>query len=96
MQGGHVILVVMEYSNYKIAEGLRHEIDALKENLKDLERGRFSSGLEITLGTGDYDMGREHKVNVRIRTKVSLEIGSAIKDVIRNRIAELEKEFNEL
>lgn len=84
----------MEYSNYMIAAELQTEIRALKKNLNDLDRGIFSSGIRMILST-NYTNG-DFTAEVNIDGEVCTEIGKAVKDAIRNRIAALEKEFMEL
>lgn len=82
----------MEYSNYKIAAELMKEKEALKKNLNDLDRGIFDNGIRMIISI-NYTSGIEE---VNIDGKVCTEIGKAVKDIIRDRIAELEKEFKEL
>ena len=84
----------MEYSNFKIASELQTEIQFLKQNLNDFDKGDFRQRVKIVLLTAD---GEEScATTIYIAGEVCTEIGKAVKDVIRNRIAALEKEFKEL
>lgn len=89
-------LLIMELSNFRIAEGLRQEIDELKECIEDMDRGRFGKGFEITLTTGFSNAGRDETVTLKFGSKVGIEIGIAVKKIVRDRIAKLEEEFKVL
>lgn len=91
--GGHFQkLTVMDLSTFRIAEEIQSEISELKQQLKELENGNFRGGVDVGF-TGST--GFAIRINIT-GGKVCSEIGTAVRDVLRNRIEILEKKFMEL
>lgn len=82
----------MDLSTFRIAEEIHSEMSELKKQLKDLENGNFRGGVDVGF-TGSMGF----KIIVQLTgNEVSSEIGVAVRDIVRNRIETLEKEFREL
>lgn len=82
----------MDLSTFRIAEEIHSEMSELKKQLKELENGNFRGGVDVGF-TGSTGF----KIIVQLTgNEVSSEIGVAVRDIVRNRIETLEKEFREL
>ena len=82
----------MDLSTFRIAEEIQSEISELKQQLKELENGNFRGGVDVGF-TGST--GFAIRINIT-GGKVCSEMGTAVRDVLRNRIEILEKKFMEL
>lgn len=82
----------MDLSTFRIAEEIQSEMSELKQQLKELENGNFRGGVDVGF-TGSTGFA----IRIQITgNKVSSEIGASVRDIVRNRIEALEKEFREL
>ena len=86
----------MELSTFKIAKEINCKKENLKEQLKSLNHGSWSLGVEIKLKTGYAEMGRDLTTTVKFEKDISVEICAAIKNIIDKHIDALDKEFKEL
>lgn len=85
----------MEKITFEKALKLHSEIEELKKKIKDLSDGCWSK-CEITLGTGNYSMNNEIKRSITLKDDIGLKLGEAFRNIISERISELEKEFESL
>ena len=86
----------MEKEYYEKARSLINEIDHLEDLLERTKSGSPSSGMEITVNTGYYDMGHALTVKMELKCDLAIEIWSMIREHIRGKLDKLKKEFEEL
>lgn len=85
----------MEEEKYKRAVELKGKIYSLQKNLEDLKGGHWDK-TRIELKTGYSDMGMDFTVSTTFDEEIGYKIHDFINDTINNKIAELEKEFENL
>lgn len=86
----------MEQEKYKRAVEIKNKIGSLQKNLKDLKGGYWDK-ICIELKTGYSDMGRDIITRSTVfDEEIGYKIRDFINDIISNKIAELEKEFENL
>ena len=85
----------MEEEKYKRAVELKGKIYSLQKNLEDLKGGHWDK-TRIELKTGYSDMGMEFKCSTTFDEEIGYKVRDFINDTINNKIAELEKEFENL
>lgn len=85
----------MKEEKYKRAVEIKGKISSLKENLEDL-KGGFWDKMRIELKTGYSDMGMDITCSTVFDKEIGYKVREFINDTINNKIAELEKEFENL
>ena len=85
----------MEEEKYKRAIEIKDKIFSLQRNLEDLKGGYWDK-TKIELETGYSDMGMDITRSTVFDEEIGYKIRDFINDTISNRIAELEKEFENL
>lgn len=85
----------MKEEKYKRAVEIKGKISSLKENLEDL-KGGFWDKMRIELKTGYSDMGMDITRSTVFDKEIGYKVREFINDTINNKIAELEKEFENL
>ena len=85
----------MDLEKYKRAVEIKDKIYSLQKNLEDLKGGYWDKTY-IELKTGYSDMGRDYTVSTTFDKEIGYKIHEFINDTINNKIAELEKEFENL
>lgn len=85
----------MEEEKYKRAVDIKGRIYSLQRNLEDLKGGYWDE-VRIELKTGYSDMGMDFTVSTTFDEEVGNELHNFIVDTIKNKINNLEKEFEEL
>lgn len=85
----------MKEEKYKRAVEIKDKIFSLQRNLEDL-KGGFWDNTRIELKTGYSDMGMDITRSTVFDEEIGYKIRDFINDTISNRIAELEKEFENL
>ena len=85
----------MEQEKYKRAVEIKGKIFSLRKNLEDLKGGYWDK-TKIELKTGYSDMGMYIPRSTVLDEEIGYKIRDFINDIISNKIAELEKEFENL
>lgn len=85
----------MKEEKYKRAVEIKGKIYSLQKNLEDLKGGRWDK-TRIELKTGYSDMGMDFTASTTFDEEIGYKIRDFINDIISNKIAELEKEFENL
>ena len=85
----------MEQEKYKRAVEIKGKIFSLRKNLEDLKGGYWNKTC-IELKTGYSDMGRYIPRSTVLDEEIGYKIRDFINGIISNKIAELEKEFENL
>ena len=85
----------MDLEKYEKAVNLRGEIYSLQQNLEDLKGGYWDK-VHIELETGYSDMGMKINRSTVFNGEIGNELHDFIVDTIKNKINDLEKEFEEL
>ena len=85
----------MDGEKYEKAVKLRGEIYSLQQNLEDLKGGYWDK-VRIELETGYSDMGMKINRSTVFDKEIGNELRIFILDTIKNKINDLEKEFEEL
>lgn len=85
----------MDWEKYEKAVKLRGEIYSLQQNLEDLKGGYWDK-VRIELETGYSDMGMKINRSTVFDKEIGNELRIFILDTIKNKINNLEKEFEEL
>ena len=85
----------MDVEKYKRAVEIKDKISSLQRNLEDLKDGYWNKTC-IELKTGYSDIGRYIPRSTVFDEEIGYKIRDFITDIISNRIAELEKEFENL
>lgn len=85
----------MKEENYKRAVEIKSKIYSLQKNLEDLKGGYWDK-MRIELKTGYSDMGMDITRSTTFDEEIGYKVGEFINNTINNRIAELEKEFENL
>lgn len=85
----------MKEEKYKRAVEIKGKIYSLQKNLEDL-KGGYWDNVRIELKTGYSDMGMEITRSTVFDEEIGYKIRDFINDIISNKIAELEKEFENL
>ena len=86
----------MDQEKYKRAVEIKDKISSLQRNLEDLKGGYWNKTC-IELKTGYSDMGRDIITRSTVfDEEIGYKIRDFITDIISNKIAELEKEFENL
>ena len=85
----------MDWEKYEKAVKLRGEIYSLQQNLEDLKGGYWDK-VHIELETGYSDMGMKINRSTVFDKEIGNELRIFILDTIKNKINNLEKEFEEL
>ena len=86
----------MDQEKYIRAVEIKNKIGSLQKNLKDLKGGYWDKFC-IELKTGYSDMGRDIITRSTVfDEEIGYKIRDFISDIISNKIAELEKEFENL
>ena len=85
----------MDQEKYKRAVEIKDKIYSLQKNLEDLKGGHWDK-TRIELKTGYSDMGMNFTVSTTFDKEIGYKIRDFINDIISNKIAELEKEFENL
>lgn len=85
----------MEQEKYNRAVEIKDKIFSLQRNLEDLKGGYWNKTC-IELKTGYSDMGRYIPRSTVLDEEIGYKIRDFITDIISNKIAELEKEFENL
>ena len=85
----------MDWEKYEKAVKIRGEIYSLQQNLEDLKGGYWDK-VRIELETGYSDMGMKINRSTVFDKEIGNELRIFILDTIKNKINNLEKEFEEL
>lgn len=85
----------MDQKKYKRAAEIKDKIFSLQKNLEDLKGGYWDKTY-IELKTGYSDMGKNITRSTVLDEDIGYKIRDFINDIIHNKIAELEKEFENL
>ena len=85
----------MKEEKYKRAVEIKDKIYSLQKNLEDLKGGHWDK-TRIELKTGYSDMGMDFTVSTTFDEEIGYKIRDFINDTINKKIAELEKEFENL
>lgn len=85
----------MKEEKYKRAVEIKDKIYSLQKNLEDLKGGHWDK-TKIELKTGYSDMGMNFTVSTTFDEEIGYKIRDFINDTINSKIAELEKEFENL
>ena len=85
----------MKEEKYKRAVEIKGKIYSLQKNLEDL-KGGYCDNVRIELKTGYSDMGMDITRSTVFDEEIGYKIRDFINDIISNKIAELEKEFENL
>ena len=85
----------MDLEKYEKAIEIKGEIYSLQQNLEDLKGGYWDK-VRIELKTGYSDMGMDLTRSTTFHDEIGYQIRDFINDMINNKIAELEKEFEAL
>lgn len=85
----------MDQEKYKRAVEIKDKISSLQRNLEDLKGGYWNKTY-IELKTGYSDMGNYITRSTVLDEEIGYKIRDFINDIISNKIAELEKEFENL
>ncbi len=85
----------MEEEKYKKAVEIKDKIFSLQRNLEDLKGGYWDK-TQIELKTGYSDMGLDITRSTVFDEEMGYKIRDFINDTVNNKIAELEKEFENL
>jgi len=85
----------MEEEKYKRAVEIKGKIFSLRRNLEDLKGGNWDE-TQIKLKTGYSDMGMDLTRSTVFDEEIGYKIRDFINDIIKKKIAELEKEFENL
>ena len=85
----------MDQEKYKRAVKIKDKISSLQRNLEDLKGGYWNKTC-IELKTGYSDVGRYIPRSTVLDEEIGYKIRDFITDIISNKIAELEKEFENL
>ena len=85
----------MKEEKYKRAVEIKGKIYSLQKNLEDLKGGYWDNA-RIELKTGYSDMGMKITRSTVFDEEIGYKIRDFINDIISNKIAELEKEFENL
>lgn len=85
----------MDQEKYKRAVEIKDKIGSLQKNLEDLKGGYWDKTC-IELKTGYSHMGRDITCSTVFDEEIGYKIRDFINDIISNKIAELEKEFENL
>lgn len=85
----------MVLEKYKRAVDIKNKIYSLQKNLEDLKGGHWDK-TRIELKTGYSDMGMDFKCSTTFDEEIGYKICDFINETINNKIAELEKEFENL
>lgn len=85
----------MKEEKYKRAVELKGKIYSLQKSLEDLKGGHWDK-TRIELKTGYSDMGMDFTVSTTFDEEIGYKIRDFINDTINKKIAELEKEFENL
>lgn len=85
----------MDLEKYKRAVEIKGKIYSLQKNLEDLKGGHWDK-TKIELKTGYSDMGMDFTVSTVFDEEIGYKIRDFINSIISNKIAELEKEFENL
>ena len=85
----------MDQETYKRAVEIKDKISSLERNLEDLKGGYWNKTC-IELKTGYSDMGMYIPRSTVLDEEIGYKIRDFINDIISNKIAELEKEFENL
>lgn len=85
----------MEEEKYKRAVEIKSKIYSLQKNLEDLKGGCWDK-TRIELKTGYSDMGMDYTASTTFYEEIGYKIRDSINDIIKNKITELEKEFENL
>ena len=85
----------MKEEKYKKAVEIKDKIFSLQRNLEDLKGGHWDK-TQIELKTGYSDMGLDITRSTVFDEEIGYKIRDFINDTVNNKIAELEKEFENL
>ena len=85
----------MDKEKYERAVEIRSKIYSLQKNLEDLKGGYWDK-TRIELKTGYSDMGMDFTASTTFDEEIGNELRIFILDTIKNKINDLEKEFEEL
>ena len=85
----------MDLEKYKRASEIKSKIYSLQKNLEDLKGGYWDK-MRIELKTGYSDMGMDITRSTVFDEEIGYKVREFINDTINNKIAELEKEFENL
>ena len=86
----------MELSTFKIAEEINCKKENLKEQLESLNNGAWDVGVKIEVPTGTVGLGYPPITTLMFEKDISVEICTAIRNIIDRHIDALDKEFKEL